>query len=114
MREKRNNQQRNNSYVQPDRNYLSPAKIFVLGPDIFNFNRLAGPLRRRLLDGEKQFLDTVPEPTEPCAPSYLKSAIRGTFGHRSALKNRFQILFKSVTVIFRHQGRMNISAQLHR
>src|ERR1700724_675733 len=114
MRKQRNNQQRNNSDVKPNRNYLRPSKILVLRPDIFNFNRLAGPLRRSLFDREEQFLDAIPKSAKTRTPSYFESAIRGASWNRPAFKNRFQILFKSVAVIFRHQRRMNVSAQFHR
>src|ERR1700693_27423 len=114
MRKKRNYQQGNNPDVQSNRNYLRPSKILVLRPNILYFNRLARPLRRSLLHREKQFLDAVPEPTEPRAPSHLQPAIRCTLRNWTTLKTRFQILFKSVTVIFRHPRRMNIPIQFHR
>ncbi len=67
------------------------------------------------LTGKNKLLDAAAESAETSAPGYFQLAVRmGPCGTGPDFKTRFQIFGESVAVIFRHQRRLEITADLHR
>src|SRR5207244_1741977 len=81
--------------VKANRNDLCRAEVFILRPNLFDLDRLAGHLQRGQLGRCENFLDSIKEAAEVRAPIDCQPAVERALGHRARTQEFLKILTDS-------------------
>src|SRR5580693_5553140 len=74
------------------RNDLRPAKVFVFGPDVLHFHRLAGEVRGRKLRRKENLFEARAKPAKIRTPRNREAAVHRPFGHGTRTEEVFEIV----------------------
>src|ERR1700721_4432480 len=82
--------------MKSEGNRLGPAKIFILGPDLFYLDGL-NPRGHHRPGGREKFLQLLSEAAEVAAPVDFQTFIDGTLANFGSGKKEFQIFAEAGT-----------------
>src|SRR5256885_12788509 len=106
MRKKGNSHEGERRHGQATRDHLTPAEVFILGPDVLPVDRLDGEGQGCLLRRGEKFLDAGAEAAKIRSPRYRQFAIHRSLGGRAGAEKVLQVIADAGTKGCLREGRI--------